>query len=33
MKMVDPAPVVGDGKPRVALGSDEESSHKEARER
>jgi len=33
MKMVDPAPVAGDGKPRVALGSDEESIHKEARER
>ena len=33
MKMVDSAPVVGDGKTRVALGTDEESIHKEARER
>jgi len=33
MKMVEPAPVAGDGKARVVLASDEESSHKEERER
>jgi len=33
MKMVEPAPVAGDGKARVALASDEESTHKEERER
>ena len=33
MKMVDSAPVVGDGKTRVALGTGEESIHEEARER
>ena len=33
MKMVEPAPVAGDGNARVVLASDEEAIHKEARER